>query len=270
MPWCPKCKLEYKDEFTECPDCHIPLVDELTETVTVSEIKFVTEDEAQRFVSFLKYSKFEKASYEFNSTTNLYELIVEETRAKEAIRLFKGFIIAEKEQELETEEKESDDTKKECNSCSSGSTVYVKQSERYSDFSSTGIMLLVIGFAGIIYVILNAVGVIHFISSILQYVLNTAIFVTAIWFGISSLKSANKIKEQISDEEAKEKQIQEWLVENITEEWASEHKSVAMSDEANLIRMMDAAKLLCQEELTDAPENMIDSLIEDHFLSIHI
>lgn len=270
MPWCPKCKLEYKDEFTECPDCHIPLVDELTETVTVSEIKFVTEDEAQRFVSFLKYSKFEKASYEFNSTTNLYELVVEESRVKEAIRLFKGFIIAEKEQELETEEKESGETKKECDSCSRGSNVYVKQSERYSDFSSTGIMLLVIGFAGIIYVILNAVGVIHFINSMLQFILNTAIFVAAIWFGISSLKSANKIKGQISDEEEKEKLIQEWLNENITDEWALEHKSAAMSDEANLIRQMDAAKLLCQEAFTDAPENMLESLIEDHFLSIDV
>lgn len=29
MPWCPKCKAEYRDGFTECSTCHVPLVDEL-------------------------------------------------------------------------------------------------------------------------------------------------------------------------------------------------------------------------------------------------
>ena len=29
MPWCPKCKAEYREGFTECNTCHVPLVDEL-------------------------------------------------------------------------------------------------------------------------------------------------------------------------------------------------------------------------------------------------
>ena len=31
MPWCPKCRAEYREGFTECSECHIPLVDELTD-----------------------------------------------------------------------------------------------------------------------------------------------------------------------------------------------------------------------------------------------
>ena len=31
MPWCPKCKSEYREGFTECAACHVPLVDELPE-----------------------------------------------------------------------------------------------------------------------------------------------------------------------------------------------------------------------------------------------
>lgn len=31
MPWCPKCKAEYREGFTECATCHVPLVDELPE-----------------------------------------------------------------------------------------------------------------------------------------------------------------------------------------------------------------------------------------------
>ena len=31
MPWCPKCKNEYKDGYTVCADCGSDLVDELTQ-----------------------------------------------------------------------------------------------------------------------------------------------------------------------------------------------------------------------------------------------
>ena len=31
MPWCPICKAEYREGFTECASCHVPLVEELTE-----------------------------------------------------------------------------------------------------------------------------------------------------------------------------------------------------------------------------------------------
>lgn len=31
MPWCPKCKSEYREGFTECATCHVPLVDSLPE-----------------------------------------------------------------------------------------------------------------------------------------------------------------------------------------------------------------------------------------------
>ena len=31
MPWCPKCKAEYREGFTECSTCRVPLVDTLPE-----------------------------------------------------------------------------------------------------------------------------------------------------------------------------------------------------------------------------------------------
>ena len=37
MPWCPKCKSEFREGFTECKDCNIPLVDKLEEPVEEKE-----------------------------------------------------------------------------------------------------------------------------------------------------------------------------------------------------------------------------------------
>lgn len=31
MPWCPKCKAEYREGFTKCSDCKVELVSELDE-----------------------------------------------------------------------------------------------------------------------------------------------------------------------------------------------------------------------------------------------
>ena len=31
MPWCPKCKMEYREGFTKCADCGEYLVDKLPE-----------------------------------------------------------------------------------------------------------------------------------------------------------------------------------------------------------------------------------------------
>ena len=45
MPWCPKCKAEYREGFTECSTCHVPLVDTLPEEKEAPEReKFVLPD----------------------------------------------------------------------------------------------------------------------------------------------------------------------------------------------------------------------------------
>ena len=45
MPWCPKCKAEYREGFTACSTCHVPLVDTLPEENEVLEReKFVLPD----------------------------------------------------------------------------------------------------------------------------------------------------------------------------------------------------------------------------------
>lgn len=56
MPWCPKCKSEYREGFTVCSDCGTELVEELTGTENVMEekeleISAVSEEEAEYYNS---------------------------------------------------------------------------------------------------------------------------------------------------------------------------------------------------------------------------
>ena len=51
MPWCPKCKCEYKEGITECADCKVPLVDEFPVDEPVEEAIYqyeaVSEEETE-------------------------------------------------------------------------------------------------------------------------------------------------------------------------------------------------------------------------------
>ncbi len=37
MPWCPKCKTEYREQFQRCSDCETELVDELPDELTADK-----------------------------------------------------------------------------------------------------------------------------------------------------------------------------------------------------------------------------------------
>ena len=38
MPWCPKCKAEFREGFSVCNTCHVPLIDHIPDgTETIAE-----------------------------------------------------------------------------------------------------------------------------------------------------------------------------------------------------------------------------------------
>jgi hypothetical protein len=41
MPYCPKCRFEYKEDVKECPDCGAPLVDKLPDEESPEGIDYV-------------------------------------------------------------------------------------------------------------------------------------------------------------------------------------------------------------------------------------
>ena len=48
MPWCPKCKSEYREGFTECAACHVPLVDDLPEEEDIQPQEAVQDGQEDR------------------------------------------------------------------------------------------------------------------------------------------------------------------------------------------------------------------------------
>lgn len=98
--WCPNCKMEYRKGVTVCADCGTELV-EGTEAdfCTVDICEFKIESLADRFVEYLKYSGLEQAEKTEKDQGAVYAVSVLEKHQKKAEKLFRGFLLAMKEEQ---------------------------------------------------------------------------------------------------------------------------------------------------------------------------
>lgn len=102
--WCPNCKMEYRKGIQVCADCGAELV-EGTEAdfCAVDLCEFKDEALADRFLEYLHYSGLEQAAKVEKDGGTVYVVTVLEKQRKKAEKLFRGFLLAMKE-EQETEE----------------------------------------------------------------------------------------------------------------------------------------------------------------------
>ena len=142
----------------------------------------------------------------------------------------------------------SDNEEQETVNLRSPAKIYMKKEEKYKDLHSTANTFLVFGICGLIFVAMNAFGIIHFISGVIAYSLYTCIFVGCIFVAITSFKDAKKAKEQISEEEMLTKQVNTWLEENIARELFMQIVDDDLSDEANYLNQLECMRDLVLRE----------------------
>jgi len=117
MPWCPKCKNEYREGIVVCADCNVELVDsfETFKNDTANYVTvFSTEDNSlvEKFVNYLDFSGITR-HFVVNDEEALYTVTVHADDYDAAHKLFVGFAIAERsvsDDEVELDQDLSDDT----------------------------------------------------------------------------------------------------------------------------------------------------------------
>lgn len=99
MPWCPKCKSEYREGFTVCSDCGIKLIESLEKKEYILLCSFANKDIADKFAAYLKYSKIDfviKNSDE-PSDDSLIEVLVDSKSTREAKSAMNAFVKVEED-----------------------------------------------------------------------------------------------------------------------------------------------------------------------------
>lgn len=298
--WCPNCKMEYRKGIQVCADCGAELV-EGTEAdfCTMDLCEFKDEALADRFVEYLHYSGLEQASKVEKDGGAVYAVTVLENQQKKAEKLFRGFLLALKEeqetealQELqkqmqqnaaddveldddqdadeatdqvaeeseydwdqEDQEVDSDETdidsdaelqeqaenlllSEEAEEDTSdllytSTESYVTKEEEYKDFKFSGITFIVFSILGGIFLTLCQLEILPIHYEKFVFVVIALVFVVFFIIGIVSMVKASKMKLEIPAEEAKTKEVYDYLDGELSQETVDSWKDPEVSDVEN-------------------------------------
>ena len=271
MPWCPKCKNEYRAGIAICPDCKETLVEELTEDMEEFIPLFQTTDEElkNKLVKYLIHCghnvREESVVAETEEgTKHVLAILVPSKDAKEALQEIHTVLSYDAKQEAGEEDL------KPRHRAPEPSTVYVDAKSRYQEYKSTGIMFLVFAVVFLIFGILNFSGMVTIMASTVSLVI---IFLAALAFicaGISSLRKVSSLKAEASTEEKTTDTIMEYLKENFTRETLLANINEEITGEMLYFQLMEVLKTAVSEKFPEADENYLDALLEEYYNSLDL
>lgn len=305
MPWCPNCKTEYQEGYTTCSDCSSDLVESLEQAEVFVPI-FHTSDEklGEKLVRFFEYSDL-SSQMNYDDATEIYTVSIPGSEEKEARKLYEAFYFVEtnriqnernnnnlpKEQEEGATEEEDDiyhnmdpltldddnedgleeeATNEDVTEYKpqTQTTAYVMKAEQYKELNSTVWVFTLFGIAGLIFVLLNIVGILDLFGNLIPYIVMTVLFLAFLYVGLSTHRKAKVIHAQIYEEEKMTSNINDWLTENITEDFLSTIHDSSLSDELNHIKKMDIIKDMIIKEFKAPNLAYVDRLIDEFYNNI--
>jgi len=227
MPWCPKCKNEYKDGYTVCVDCGSQLVDSLEEGPVA--VYFGEEALLNEICDFMHVNGIKDTEVVFDEKENTYELFVPKKMAEEAvkqIRVYLTNIVAPRKIAEETQKAEQDASQNMCEACDNIEVKeelykgpYQEVDKKAEEYKSGADSLIIVGVLGIVLLVLLNLGIIPisltgFTKAMLTGVMG-AMFLIFLVLGVASRNSYKKLKAQAGNEKDQKAEVKAYLKENI-------------------------------------------------------
>lgn len=282
MPWCPKCKNEYRAGIEVCADCNVPLVADLNAPENIEATTLLVQMDAskiefaEKLIAYLAYSSVHAVS-SVDETENILSIFVAEKDVTQAKRCFQAFYTVEAEQEMENAAKkaagelveEEEETEhyiqKEKKPVNAG--VYVKKEERYNDYKSSAGMFLGFGIIGLVFVVLNLIDVLKLLTVSFSLLVMTAMFVAFIVIGILSYKKAGSIKEEAAQETEVIKELTRWLENAVTREELEVCEQDADGAELAYLKKIELLRNTLAQAFPEIDDSFLDQFVEDFYNS---
>lgn len=147
------------------------------------------------------------------------------------------------------------------------SHVYVKKEDKYKDMLSSAYTLLIVGFGGLIILLLVMTDIINLhLASPGKYITYSGIGILLVIFvivGIHSLNASKKLAKEADSENQLTNDILAWFNKNITEELIDNGVSDEMVDEMVYFKRIENIREIISKAYGDLNEDYLDKLSED-------
>lgn len=263
MPYCPKCKYEYKEGFTVCSDCGVELVDSLDDI----KVAILTRDETTvaECLDFLVKNGVESAIMRPSTTVEgAYDLLCPEEESKSILRMLNvyfGQIHTPSEEELELERRV--EANAEVN------TRYVDSMDRADNYKSGAAVLIMLGAIGIVVLVLINVGILPIYlpnsTKVLVDIVMGALFVAFVALGINSQITYKNLKNLADMEDDVEARIDEWASNVLDINQITEADSDDDSDEIKFFNRTERLRAAVMAEFPDLEPSFREHIIEDMY-----
>ena len=262
MPFCPKCKAEYREGFVMCADCKVPLVESLDKKKH-EEVKSENPNEAL-FMSFDDYARLTEED-DFGSAETKINVEGESNEDIEN-QAFVSRVSKEPSPE-EIEKIRQELIKREM--AEKQEAEYVSKKDKAGEYLSTGIMLIVMGALGCIFIALLLAGVlplkVHGLVSIIIDVIMFLFFAMFIYFGIHSLTRYKDYKVKSVDENKENEEFEEWFKKTITMSFIDSDLEITDDEQTNFFKRNAKIKYLISQEFPNVSESLADLMIDKYY-----
>lgn len=242
MPWCPKCRNEYREGFSVCAECKVALVDSLEDAIEQEEAP-----PEEGLVPPETAAKEEGAA-----------ALEEATQEEEAAAL----------EEMQ-EEAPAQDEPEVCRT-------YVNSAARAEDNRSSAYTLLVVGGVGFIAVLLiffeilpvyqNAVTTKYLVCGVMG-----AMFVLFIVFGVVSMRSSKLLFRKAETENSLIAEMTRWCRENLTVEKVDVALAgdVGLAEEQKYFVRVEQMKKLIGDKFLNLDEAFLDHFVDEFYQTLY-
>ncbi len=145
--------------------------------------------------------------------------------------------------------------------------VYVKKSDESKEMFSTAITFIVFGALLLIFMILNATGIVNLFSGTFSLIVIGVLSIGCLGVGINAISRAKRAGAQSVEEEKLTKSINDHLDNLVTESFLASCDDPDLSPELNYLRRTEAIKKSLTDTFGELDDTYLDSLIEDYYNS---
>ena len=145
----------------------------------------------------------------------------------------------------------------------------MSKKDKAGEYLSTGIMLIVMGALGCIFIALLLAGVlplkVHGLVSIIIDVIMFLFFAMFIYFGIHSLTRYKDYKVKSVDENKENEEFEEWFKKTITMSFIDSDLEITDDEQTNFFKRNAKIKYLISQNFPSVSESLADLMIDKYY-----